>query len=57
MVDMIAHDRGTSLLAIRQYHEIYTLLLQALSEAVHPSVESKQSAWETRLSMSSSKIS
>ena len=57
MVDMTVHDHRTTLLAIRLYHMIYTVLLklQALGEAVH-SVESKQYAWKTRLSMSSSKI-
>ena len=54
---MTAHDRKTTLLAIRLYHVIYTVLLQALSDVVHPSVENKQSAWKTRLSMSYSQIS
>ena len=58
IVDMTAHDRRTTLLAIRLgYHVIYTVLRTGTRWRVHPSVESMQSAWKTRLSMSFSKIS
>ena len=36
------------------YHVIYTVLRTDIGDAVHPRVESKQSAWKTRPSMSSS---
>ena len=59
MVDMTAIDRRTTHLAIRLYHVIYTVLRPGTryGDAVHPRVEIKHSAWKTRLSMSSSKIS
>ena len=58
MQDTTAHDRRTTFLAIRLYHVIYTVCyVQAVGDAIHPRVESKQSAWKTRSSMSSSKIS
>ena len=56
MEDMTAHDRRTTCLAIRLYHVIYTVLCTGSREAVHHVVESKQSAWKTRPSKSSSKI-
>ena len=58
MEDITAHDRRTTFLAIRLYHVIYTFAAyRQLGDAVHPRVESKQSVWKTRPSMSSSKIS
>ena len=58
MEDMTAHDRRTTFLAIRLYHVIYTVL--RTGSRWHSSstcIGSKQSAWKTRPSISSSKIS
>ena len=49
MVDTAAEHPVNEILAIRQYHVIYTFSVQTLSDAVHPSVESKQSAWKTKV--------
>ena len=49
MVDMTAEHPANEILAIGWYHVIYHYSLQALSGAIHPSEESKQSAWKTRV--------
>ena len=49
MVDMTAEHPVNEILAIRRYHVIYTIHVQELSDAVHPSVEIKQSVWKTRV--------
>ena len=50
MVDMTAEHPVNEILAIRRYRTWSTLYsVKALSDAVHPSVESKQSVWKTRV--------
>ena len=42
--DDVSHDRRTLIFAIRRYHVINIFSVQALGDAVYPSVQSKQSA-------------
>ena len=55
MVDMTTENPVNEISAIRRYHVNTLYSVQALIDAIHWSVESKQSAWKARLSMSSSK--
>ena len=47
MVHMTTEQPVNEILAIRRYHMIYTIPYRHLSHVVHPSLESKQSAWKT----------